>query len=92
MEGQLRAFFGGFAARFSLPLLLERKERLRGQQQTGGPRDAWLHRVPTGAANLGPSTGPTLRKKPPAAWHRWDATELARSFGSLIPVDRVIFL
>ncbi len=68
------------------------KERLRGKQQTAAPRDSWHHHLAAGTANLGPVTGPTLRKKPPAVWHRWDTTELAHYFSSLIHVDLVILL
>lgn len=43
----------------------KKKLRLRGKRQTVAPCDAWLRRLPAGAANLRPVTGPTLRKKPP---------------------------
>lgn len=64
-----------------------KKDCLRGKRQTAAQRDAWRRRLAAGTANLGSVTGPTLRKKPPAAWHRWDAIELAHSFSSLIHAD-----
>lgn len=68
----------------------KKKIRLRGKRQTVAPCDAWLRRLPAGAANLRPVTGPTLRMKPPAARHRWDTTELAHPFASLIHFDLII--
>lgn len=64
---------------------------LRGKRQTAAPRDAQQHLV-AGTANLGPVTGPTLRKKSPTVCHRWDAIKLADSFSSLIHVDLMIIL
>lgn len=91
-EGQIHAFgFQSFCSSANLltSVFLE-KFRLRGKRQTVAPRDAWRHHLAAGTANLGSVTGPTLRKKPPAVWHRWDAIELARSFSSLIHVDLII--
>lgn len=93
-EGQIHVLrFKSFCSSSNLhtSVYLE-KDCLRGKRQTAAPRDAWRHRLAAGAANLGPVTGPTLRKKPPAVWHRWDAIELAHSFGSPIHVDLILLL
>lgn len=51
-----------------------------GKRQTAAPLDTWRHCLAAATANLGPVTGPTLRKKPSATWDRWGASELAPSF------------
>lgn len=53
----------------------ERRECLGEERQTAAPRDAWRLYLAAVTANLGPVTGHTFRKKPPAVWHRWDAIE-----------------